>query len=642
VDKNLYAINPDGTEKWSFATGGIVNSSPAIGGDGTIFVGSVDKNLYAINPDGTEKWSFATDDAVTYSSPAIGGDNTIYIGSNDYKFYAINPDGTEKWSFATGGIVNSSPAIGGDGTVYVGSMDKNLYAINPDGTEKWSFVTGGIVNSSPAIGEDGTIYVGSNDYKLYAINPDGTEKWSFATGGIVNSSPAIGGDGTIFVGSYDYNLYAIESKKGIVITNKDQVEFYFTNADAFQLSIYVNNLASLDFDISSCKFDQTAFSLVDTLPVTVPGDGSITLTATLVPQNTGFYQSYFHIYYMDNGISRISSGKVSVGIFPDDNSELSYTAHRAIMAYNECKIEDPDSIATKNNRGVLYRLLSEPLFAEEIFNEVLTEAQDAGYGFCGIKMNLGVTKSDQLLSAAADEFYDRALGDIGAGTSLIASQLYYNKAWEAFRNNEFTDAREHLDLILSYNEMNDFQTAKAYVLRSAVFYNLEFIKDSISDLQSALSLDQEGPIGRMAQSNLAALPDIYVSHSMHNFGNVYIGSSSSAQITITNKGDTGIEIGTISIIGAGNSEFKISQDRCSNVVIAPSSSSTFYIIITPTSQGEKSAVVEIPASDADTPMMKVSITGSGVSIPSTPSSGSSDSGGGGGGGGCFITTLNRR
>ena len=343
---------------------------------------------------------------------------------------------------------------------------------------------------------------------------------------------------------------------------------------------------------------------------------------------------------MDGGISRISSGKVSVGIFPDDNSELSYTAHRAIMAYNECKIEDPDSIATKNNRGVLYRLLSEPLFAEEILNEVLTEAQDAGYGFCGIKMNLGVTKSDQLLSAAADEFYDRALGDIGTGISLIASQLYYNKAWEAFRNNEFTDAREHLDLILSYNEMNDFQTAKAYVLRSAVFYNLEFIKDSISDLQSALSLDQEGPIGRMAQSNLAALPDIYVSHSMHNFGNVYIGSSSSAQITIANKGDTGIEIGTISIIGAGNSEFKISHDSCSNVVIAPSSSNTFYVIITPTSQGEKSAVVEIPTSDADTPMMKVSLIGSGVSIPSTPSSGSSDSGGGGGGGGCFITTLN--
>ena len=37
--------------KWSFTTGGAVISSPAIGVDGTIYVGSSDSDLYAINPD---------------------------------------------------------------------------------------------------------------------------------------------------------------------------------------------------------------------------------------------------------------------------------------------------------------------------------------------------------------------------------------------------------------------------------------------------------------------------------------------------------------------------------------------------------------------------------------------------------------
>ena len=48
-----------------------MESSPAIGSDGTIYVGALDDNLYAINPDGSKKWEFKTGLHV-YSSPAIG------------------------------------------------------------------------------------------------------------------------------------------------------------------------------------------------------------------------------------------------------------------------------------------------------------------------------------------------------------------------------------------------------------------------------------------------------------------------------------------------------------------------------------------------------------------------------------------
>jgi outer membrane protein assembly factor BamB len=40
-----------GTPIWEFASGGDVDSSPAIGSDGTVYVGSNDKKLYAIKPD---------------------------------------------------------------------------------------------------------------------------------------------------------------------------------------------------------------------------------------------------------------------------------------------------------------------------------------------------------------------------------------------------------------------------------------------------------------------------------------------------------------------------------------------------------------------------------------------------------------
>jgi outer membrane protein assembly factor BamB len=204
----LIACNPDGSKKWVFEVDGCyVASSPAIGSDGTIYVGAHFENyfdcgtgdsLYAINPDGSKKWGFKANGC--YSSPAIGSDGTIYVGS--LELYAINPDGSEKWAFSpNGGGVHSSPAIGSDGTIYVGSSDNNLYAINPDGTGKWVFYTRDNVRSSPAIGSDGIIYVGSDDSNLYAINPDGSKKWAFKTGNRVWSSPAIGRDGTVYVGS---------------------------------------------------------------------------------------------------------------------------------------------------------------------------------------------------------------------------------------------------------------------------------------------------------------------------------------------------------------------------------------------------------------------------------------------------------
>jgi len=66
------------------------------------------------------------------SSPAIGADGTIYVGSWDGKLYAVNPDGTEKWVFTTLNQIQSSPAIADDGTIYFGCDDGKVYAVYSD------------------------------------------------------------------------------------------------------------------------------------------------------------------------------------------------------------------------------------------------------------------------------------------------------------------------------------------------------------------------------------------------------------------------------------------------------------------------------------------------------------------------------
>ena len=68
---------------------------------------------------------------IMFSSPAVGPDGTVYIGTDGNRVFAINPDATTKWEYPIpGGFdVRSTPEIGADGVVYVGADDGNLHAL---------------------------------------------------------------------------------------------------------------------------------------------------------------------------------------------------------------------------------------------------------------------------------------------------------------------------------------------------------------------------------------------------------------------------------------------------------------------------------------------------------------------------------
>lgn len=109
---------------------------PALGVDGTVY--GTDSNCllssYVLKPDGVYgNWTYNLEwqgeSTSAASSPAVGGDGLIYVGSQLGWVYAVQPDGKLKWKYKTGGSINSSPAIGADGTLYIGSSDGYLYAL---------------------------------------------------------------------------------------------------------------------------------------------------------------------------------------------------------------------------------------------------------------------------------------------------------------------------------------------------------------------------------------------------------------------------------------------------------------------------------------------------------------------------------
>ncbi len=209
-------FDPDRNERWTLA-------APAVGADGTVYFGGQGRPYALDGATGETRWEFragakaASAPAIGTSSPAIGLDGTVYVGCWDAKVYALNgATGQKRWEYLTGGCVQSSPAIGADGTVYVGSNDDKVYAFDgATGQKRWEFLTGSPVYSSPAIGADGTVYVGSDDHKVYALEgATGQKLWEFQTAAETRSSPAIGADGTVYVGSNDGKVYALNGATG--------------------------------------------------------------------------------------------------------------------------------------------------------------------------------------------------------------------------------------------------------------------------------------------------------------------------------------------------------------------------------------------------------------------------------------------
>ena len=161
----------DGRILWTHNVGAMILASPALTRT-SLVIGAEDGNVLAFKKDGSKLWTWRAPNERTAnrgieSSPAVGSDGTIYVGSKNHRLYALR-DGKLRWAVELGWEIESSPTIGRDGTIYVGAEDHNIYAISPLGKIIWLIHTGGQVDSPPAI--DGSqLYVGSQDGFLYGV-----------------------------------------------------------------------------------------------------------------------------------------------------------------------------------------------------------------------------------------------------------------------------------------------------------------------------------------------------------------------------------------------------------------------------------------------------------------------------------------
>jgi len=237
-DGNFYAFKKDGSLKWKvklaepsyderWNSSKAIMASPAIAKDGTVYINAASDYLHALNPDGSAKWRFSINwHNDFWNGPNIGPDGTIYIGTartegvgKESGLYALNPDGTEKWFVQESSGVTIVPSIADDGTVIYGAANPQnnkgkVIALTSDGKKKWEFVLKEWLEGPAAIGSDGMIFSGSKEGDFFALDPDGKELWRFKTSGGISAMPTIGPDGTVYIGSWDGNFYAFDQRTG--------------------------------------------------------------------------------------------------------------------------------------------------------------------------------------------------------------------------------------------------------------------------------------------------------------------------------------------------------------------------------------------------------------------------------------------
>lgn len=192
-----------GTVKWTAAIpkttygGGV-----AVGKDGTLYQGARNATLYAINSDGTQKWTYATGAANKNLDcfPAVTADGqTVYILDGDNVLHSINTaTGVKNWSVKLAGTKNKAGAVAIDksGNIYFTDKgDKALYSVDKAGQLKWKFtIDAAPTYCFPVLDDKGTVYFGSGAGRIYAVNSaNGEELWHMDSEGTDNNAKIMSG-----------------------------------------------------------------------------------------------------------------------------------------------------------------------------------------------------------------------------------------------------------------------------------------------------------------------------------------------------------------------------------------------------------------------------------------------------------------
>ena len=213
---NVYAINPNGTQKWAVKLDAAIGAFPALSADGVLYCLTNKSTLYALDASsGAIKWRQSLDGA-TGSAVAIDKAGNVYAGTSA-AIYSFKPNKEQNWKLEEVNVTEQATFALKDQVLYATLKNGGLVAVDmTNGTKKWTYPTTKGDAYFPIADKNGNVYfTEKGSQTVHAVNASGSKIWEKNVGNNLNySGGALSTDGILYIGTQSNNKVL-----GLDITN---------------------------------------------------------------------------------------------------------------------------------------------------------------------------------------------------------------------------------------------------------------------------------------------------------------------------------------------------------------------------------------------------------------------------------------
>lgn len=213
---NVYAINPNGTQKWAVKLDAAIGAFSALSADGVLYCLTNKSTLYALDASsGAIKWQQSLDGA-TGSAVAIDKAGNVYAGTSA-AIYSFKPNKEQNWKLEEVNVTEQATFALKDQVLYATLKNGGLVAVDmTNGTKKWTYPTTKGDAYFPIADKNGNVYfTEKGSQTVHAVNASGSKIWEKNVGNNLNySGGALSTDGILYIGTQSNNKVL-----GLDITN---------------------------------------------------------------------------------------------------------------------------------------------------------------------------------------------------------------------------------------------------------------------------------------------------------------------------------------------------------------------------------------------------------------------------------------
>lgn len=206
-----------------------------------------------------------------------------------------------------------------------------------------------------------------------------------------------------------------------------------------------------------------------------------------------------------------------------------------------------------------------------------------------------------------------AFGNVQAGVTKDETVTVSNTGNAALGINGVSIAGANASAFMQSNNCSTIAAGESCDVNVTYIPDGEGTQSATLTINSTDADNSSVDVALSGRSVLAPIPEIAVTPASVSLGQVQLGQSESAQVTVSNNGNEALLINSINLTGADASEF-LQTNNCTTV--APGQTCAIDVSFTAATTGVRNAELVIASNDAESPEISVPVSAEGFEASS--------------------------